>query len=243
MAETSFATRLIKKGKNSSDAWNFHLDKPKDFNYVAGQYIKMKLDIENPDDRGISRYFTLSSSPTDDYLMVTTRILKSTFKLTLGSLQIGETVQMKGPWGDFTLDQAKNKPLVFLAGGIGMTPFHSILRFVAARKLNISITLFVSYKTPDQVLYKEELEKISKENKNITIVTTVTDPEGTDWNGATGRINTELLQKHIANLDENLYYIAGPDPMVDALEKMLKESGIAKENIITDGFPGYLYDK
>ena len=83
MAVVSFDTPLLKKEKNSSDAWDFYFKKPKNFQYEAGQYIKMKLDIKNPDNRGVTRYFTLSSSPADAFLMVTTRILKSTFKLRL----------------------------------------------------------------------------------------------------------------------------------------------------------------
>lgn len=238
MKVVSFYTPLIKKEKNSDDAWNFHFERPLGFTYQAGQYIKMKLDIENPDDRGVTRYFTLSSSPTDDFLMVTTRILKSTFKMKLGELKVGDTVHMRGPWGDFVLSE-DDKPRVFIAGGIGMTPFHSMLRYVGESNINVPILLFVSYKTPGQILYRNELEKITRKHKNIQIITTITKPEGTRWIGATGRINTELLRKHIANLHENIYYVAGPDPMVEEMEKLLEGTGIKKEQILTDGFPGY----
>lgn len=239
MKVASFYTPLIKKEKNSADdAWNFYFERPVDFTYQAGQYIKMKLDLKNPDNRGVTRYFTLSSSPTDDFLMVTTRILKSTFKMRLGELKVGERVHMRGPWGDFVLSR-ESKPRVFIAGGIGMTPFHSMLRYIGESNINIPILLFVSYKTPGRILYQNELEKITRGHRNIQIITTITKPEGTQWTGATGRINTELLRKHIANLYENIYYVAGPDPMVEEVEKLLKSIGIKKEQILTDGFPGY----
>lgn len=239
MAVTSFETPLLKKEKNSSDAWNFYFKKPKSFEYSAGQYIKMKLDISEPDNRGVTRYFTLSSSPTDDYMMVTTRILKSTFKMRLNDVKIGEKVHMRGPWGDFFLTEKDIKPRVMIAGGIGMTPYHSMLRFAAAKGLTLPLKLFVSYKTPDQILYKEELEELQKNNKNLKIITTVTEPEGTGWKGQTGRINTKLLQKNLDSFGGNLYYVSGPDPMVSVMEKALKDVGISGTDILTDGFPGY----
>lgn len=239
MAGTSFNIPLVKKEKNSFDAWNFYFERPTDFTYLAGQYIEMRLDIENPDDRGVSRYFTLSSSPSEKHLMITTRILKSSFKLKLGSVNEGEEVKIKGPWGDFVLPEDNLKNLVFIAGGIGMTPFRSMITFASVSGVKNNITLFASYKTPDQILFKKELEDIAKANSSIKIITTVTQPEGTEWEGETGRIDEKVLEKHIDNLQESMYYVAGPDPMVEAMEKLLLGMDIKKEQILTDGFPGY----
>lgn len=275
MAVTSFKTPLIKKEKAAGDAWKFFFKKPSNFNYQAGQYIKMYLDISDPDDRGVTRYFTLSSSPTEDYLLVTTRILKSSFKLKLGNIKIGTKVKMRGPWGDFILDDNNSRPLVFLSGGIGLTPFRSMLRYVADKKLKLPITFFTSYKSPAEILYKEEFEKIARYNPSIKIITTITKSEGFSWKGEVGRINEELLKKHLDSLKNivspsqrrknfnskesrflpsiqpqleiggfheganNIYYIAGPDQMVDSLEKLLIGLKIPKKQIKTDGFPGY----
>lgn len=242
MTVKSFDTQLLRKEKNSQDSYNFYFKKPKNFSYTAGQYIKMKLPIENPDDRGVTRYFTLSSSPTDSYLMITTRIIKSSFKKHLGKLKIGEKVHMRGPWGDFTLPTKPGKPLILLAGGIGMTPYHSILRFMAEKNVKIPITLYVSYKTPEDILYAEELEAIMAKHKNIKVITSITQPKGSDWVGETGRIDKEFLENHITTLSKNTYYVSGPDPMVFATEKNLIDLGVPKDQIQTDGFPGYRYD-
>ncbi len=239
MTVTSFDVPLIKKEKNSSDAWNFYFRKPKNFSYLPGQYIKMKLEIKSPDSRGVTRYFTLSSSPIDEFLMITTRILKSTFKLRLGDVKIGEKVHMRGPWGDFLLDEKEKRHCVFIAGGIGMTPYHSIVRYISQKKIKTKITLFVSYKTSDQILFKEELEQIEKECKNIKIITTITEVDKSTWMGEIGRISPELLKKHLDSLEDNLYYIAGPDPMVESLKKMLLGQKVKESQVLEDGFPGY----
>ncbi len=239
MAVVSFDTPLLKKEKNSSDAWDFYFKKPKNCQYEAEQYIKMKLDIKDPDNRGVTRYFTLSSSPADDFLMVTTRILKSTFKLRLGDVKVGGKVRMRGPWGDFVLSQNPSSNSVFIAGGIGMTPYHSILRYISQKKLKTKITLFVSYKTVDQILFRDELEKISSENPNIKIITTITDENEKNWDGERGRITEDVLERYLDSLEDNLYYIAGPDPMVEGMKKLLLSVGISVDKILEDGFPGY----
>ncbi len=243
MAVNTFKTALIKKEKASNDAWKFFFERPPKFEYGAGQYIKMWMDLRKPDNRGKTRYFTLSSSPMEEHLLVTTRILKSTFKLKLGSLNIGTIVKMRGPWGDFVLRQAQDKketrPLVFIAGGIGMTPFRSMLKFAEETNFNTPMTLLVSYKTPDQILFKEELSEIAKKNPSIKIITTITEPDNRNWKGETGRIDEQMLKRHIAKLQDNLYYIAGPDPLVEAIEKLLLGMKIKKDQILTDGFPGY----
>lgn len=239
MAVTASETILVKKEKVSSDAWRFYFEKPSNFKYSAGQYIKLFLDVKNPDSRGKTRYFTLSSSPTEKHLLITTRILKSTFKLKLGNLKIGTTVKMRGPWGDFVLPEDTSKPLVFIAGGIGMTPFRSIIKFANESKLKNKITLLVSYKTPDQILFREELDNISKKSRSIKIITTITHSEAGNWQGETGRIDEKFIKKHIENLKNNLYYVAGPDPLVEAMKKLLIGMKISEKQIITDGFPGY----
>lgn len=239
MPVTSFKSSLVKKEQEAIDAWKFYFRKPSSFKYEAGQYVKMKLPLKNPDNRGSSRYFTISSSPTEEFLMITTRILKSTFKKELGNLEMGTKVDFRGPWGDFVLDEKNTRARVFLAGGIGITPYHSIIKYVADCKFTFPIILFVSYKEMSQILFKNEFEKITKDNRNIRVITTITEPKNSEWSGETGRITIELLQKKLDNLSDNVYYIAGPDPMVDGLSKMLKDFGIPQGDILEDGFPGY----
>jgi ferredoxin-NADP reductase len=239
MAVVTFRTKLVRKEKASDDAWKFFFEKPSNFNYQAGQYIKLFLDIKKPDSRGKTRYFTLSSSPNEKHLLITTRILKSSYKLKLGSLKLGSIVKMRGPWGDFLLEPKEKRPLVFIAGGIGMTPFISMIKYAYEMKLDSKTTLLVSYKTPGQILFKDELEAVSKKTRSIRIITTITQPENSKWKGEIGRIDRNFIERHIANTRDNLYYVAGPDPMVEEMERLLISMKISKKQIMTDGFPGY----
>lgn len=165
MTVATYFTKLLKKEQITPDAWIFYFQKPFDsgstsspqgaqgrpFTYKAGQYIKMWMEIDNQDSRGITRYFTLTSSPTEDYLLITTRILASTFKKKLGALEIGTKVKIRGPWGDFVVHESNTRPLVFLSGGIGITPFRSMIKFVADSAFDIPIIMFASYKTSDEI--------------------------------------------------------------------------------------------
>ncbi len=236
--EASTFVTFLKKEQNSIDAWDFYFRKPTGFRYTAGQYIKMKLPIKNPDNRGNSRYFTLSSSPTEEFLKVTTRIIKSSFKMELNKLQDGDKVELRGPWGDFVLDEKDTRTRVFLAGGIGLTPYHSMMKYATDSKLNVKIILFVSYSSEKGMLFQKEFEEMVSKNKNIQIVVTITKP-GPDWKGEVGRITKELLEKHLDMLSEYVYYVSGPDPMIAGLKKILTQKGISEDTILEDGFPGY----
>lgn len=240
-------TTFLKKEQITADAWTFSFKKPKGFKYTAGQYIKIKLPINAPDSRGVSRYFTLSSSPTEEFLSITTRIMKSSFKIALSEISQNSRVEMRGPWGDFVLDisaslentrDRQGKQVVMIAGGIGLTPYRSMIKYVVDMKLPFRIIMIVSYRNEKDILFKEELEGIQKKNNNIQIVTTISEP-GASWRGDKGRINIKLLQKKLASFNNKAYYIAGPDPMIAVIARMLGSEGVVKDQILTDGFPGY----
>ncbi len=231
--EQSFFIPFLEKKQINYDAWNFYFEKPfqnaqgkpAGFKYRAGQYIKIKLPINNPDNRGISRYFTLSSSPTEEYLCITTRIIKSTFKATLSNLEKGARVEARGPWGDFVLDENDKKPfqnaqgrqLIFLAGGIGLTPFRSMLKYISDMKLDIPIMMFNSYKTEKDAELALILESFQKEIPHFSLKIMYE------------RITSELLQKELDLNSKHMYYIAGPEKMVSTLASSFKKIGMSAD--------------
>lgn len=223
----SFSLTFLKKKQINYDSWNFYFEKPTGFNYSAGQYIKIKLHTEHPDNRGVTRYFTLSSSPTEEYLAITTRIIKSTFKMTLNNLEKGQKVEARGVWGDFVLDEKDKRRRVFIAGGIGLTPFRSMLKYCLDIKLDIPIIMINSYKTEKDAQLAQILEPFQKElpSFNLKIIHE--------------RITTDLLQKELDLKPSNIYYIAGPEKMVSTLESSLRKVGTSDDNIKIDDFPGY----
>ena len=223
-----FILPFVKKEQVAKDTFAFYFGRSKEnWDFLPGQYIQLRLPIENPDTRGTMRYFSISSSPLDkQYLRVITKVIQSSFKMTLASLKKGDEVSFFGPNGDFYFMQ--NEPShIFLAGGIGMTPFISMIQYASSKNLQNKITLFVSFSNPEEMIFFDQLSKISKEHKNINVIYT------------TGRITAELIKKNIPDITKPLYYITGPPAMVDATVKMVGKMGIPQDRILEEHFSGY----
>lgn len=236
----TFSLPFVKKEQLAKDTYAFYFDRSRqDWDFHPGQYIQMMLSIENPDERGTMHYFTISSSPTDKkYLRIITKVIQSTFKKTLASLQPGQDVSFVGPNGEFFLQEEKPSH-VFLAGGIGMTPFISMIEYAAAKNLQNSITLFASFSVPEEIIYFDKLAQISNAHQNINVVYTITRAENTSWEGETGRISKALITKNVSDVTTPIYYIVGPPPMVDTTVAMVGEMGIKEDNIFQEHFSGY----
>jgi ferredoxin-NADP reductase len=221
--------KLLSKENKTNDIKTFTFNAHENFTWEAGQYLIYSLPHENQDLRGKMRFFSISSSPFERNPKITTRIDNtkgSTFKKTLNSLKIGDTIEAKGPDGDFVYKE-KGKKHIFIAGGIGITPFISIIRQLNYEGKKINVTLFFANRD-NNIPFKEELEEIASNHKELKIIYFVS-PE---------RIDKDSIQKEIPKKDY-LFYISGPDPMVDAIDLLLKELKVNKENIIYDYFSGY----
>ena len=238
-----FQLVFLRKEQLSKDTCSFYFDrKGVDFGFLPGQYIRMTLAVVNPDNRGSARFFTIASSPLEtDTIMITTRVLESSFKKTLASLPTGTAVQFFGPVGNFVFRQEEKQHHIFLAGGIGITPFHSMITYAAKQKVRTQITLFVSFVTVEDIVFYKELTKISEENKQIRIVYTLTQPElsTTSWSGETGRLSEDMLKKYDLIDQNRLYFVAGPMQMVTAMIDMLFVMKIPKEKVRKENFVGY----
>lgn len=238
----SFILPFAKKEKIAENTYSFYFDRTRhNFDFLPGQYIKMVLTIENPDNRGNSRFLTIASSPLEkDYIMITTKIIKSSFKKRLSNLRIGEEVQFFGPLGEFVLKTEDKDPKVFLAGGIGITPFHSMINYAVSKNLSIPIALIVSFSTTNEMVWYEKLLSIISNNKNIKIIYTITHHKGDmNWKGETERISKEMIKKYVSDIQAPKYYIAGPPAMTSAMEEIVNSAGVANERIFTENFIGY----
>jgi len=237
LSSGTFTAKLIKKSKVSRDAYSFYFERSPAFQFLPGQYIKMTLNIENPDERGNSRFFSIASSPTEkDFMMITTRIIQSSFKKTMAELKQVDEVSIRGPYGTFTLDETEVRPLAFLAGGIGITPFRNMSVYASHKKLKNKMTLFASYSTFQDAIFYEELKSIAQDNFKFIVTITKPDP---DWKGETGRIDIEKIKKHIENPQESVYYIAGPESMAQSMSEIVKSMGISENQLKIESFPGY----
>lgn len=238
-----FYLPFIKKEQVAKDAFAFYFDRTKvQFNFLPGQYVRMYLPGTDIDGRGDKRPFTLASSPLEkEHIMITTRILQSAFKKRLSELSVGEKIKFYGPLGGFILHEEEKNEQIFLAGGIGITPFLSMISYVDEKKLPLKITLFVSFSTVEDMIYKDKLEEIAQGNQNIEVVYTITKPNESKfpWSGEAGRMSEELIRKYVKNLLEALYYIVGPPQMVSAMEELVAKMRVPTKRILIENFTGY----
>lgn len=207
--------------------------------YTAGQFAEWTLKHPDPDRRGAKRWFTISSSPTEELVSITTKYAGdkgSTFKRALFEMQPGDELLMSDPMGDFVLPKLIQTPLVFVAGGIGITPYHSILAWLAATKEERPIQLIYGVNNEDEIIFQDAFEKAGV---HATIV--VSNPSDA-WGGERGRLTAEMIMGLAKPSEDALVYVSGPEPMVETLEKGLKKAGLGKNQFVGDFFPNYPED-
>jgi ferredoxin-NADP reductase len=268
-----FTLPFVKKEQIAKDAWMFSFDRSEErgFTFLPGQYIRMTLDLPLPDERGNGRFFSITSSPLDShFLSIATRISQSVFKKTLINLSLGTQVKFFGPTGKFILNEEEKRPLIFLAGGIGITPFRSMIIYAAEKNLSLPITLFASFSVVEEMVFYKELTEISTDHQNLKVIYTITkleqilssweanqiqnrneSPQGTKenftfqarvrekWSGETGRINADMIEKYCPDFMDSVFYISGPPAMVDAMQSIVKDMGVADEQVKLEKFMGY----
>ena len=234
---------FLRKERVAEDVWSFFFDRSgTDFNFLPGQYIRITLPHLRPDDRGTTRYFTIASSPARvGEIMITTKVIESTFKKTLFALKRGQVVNFYGPLGKFVLDPEDKMPKVFLAGGIGITPFHSMLTFASEKLISTPLSLFVSFSNVSQMVFYDELKEVSNKNPNIQIIYTVSRSGkiNNNWRGETGRIDMEMIKKYVPDINQAAFFFTGPMEFTDAMEAMLLNADIYDEQIRKEIFTGY----
>jgi ferredoxin-NADP reductase len=205
--------------------------------YVAGQYTQAYLPHNQPDDRGDKRWFTLSSSPTEPLLGVTTKFApqrSSTFKRTLRALAPGVQVQLAEPMGDFVLPKDATLPLLFVAGGAGITPVRSMIKYLTDRDEKRTVHLLHGASLGEELAFRPLFEGY----KSLHYRPVVKASDQT-WQGESGALTTELILQAAGALPGGLIYLSGPEVLVEKLDKELKEAGIAPERLVTDFFHGY----
>ena len=224
-------------------------DKTTPFNYTAGQFAFFDIGGVYNDPKGPIRHFTISSSPTENFIMFSTRIRDSPYKKRLSTLEEGSRVKVRGPEGQFVLHEDYSKPAVFLSGGIGVTPFRSMIKHATDKQLPLRIVMFDSNRNRDNILFKQEFDDCANINKNLKIIYTISDggqqqssSTANDWKGEYGRIDKAMILKYLDTnmLNNSIFYICGPPSMLKAMQALLQdELEIPKERIKVEEFTGY----
>jgi len=236
-----FSLPFLHREQLAKNTYSFFFDRSGvQFDFLPGQYIRMILPHENVDDRGTSRFFTIASSPLQkNILQITAKVIQSSFKETLLNLNPGHDISFFGPMGNFYF-QDDAKPHVFLSGGMGITPFHSMLLYAAQKKIEVPLTLIAAFGASDELIFYDELTAIATNNKNINVIYTVTQVDkDEEWNGQTGRISEELIHNYITDKKKSFFYVVGPTSMVEDTKKLLSEMKIDDEQISSEDFTGY----
>jgi ferredoxin-NADP reductase len=220
----------------------FQFERPRNFLFNAGQFVDLALIGARPDGSdGLTHTFSIASSPFAEEIVVATRMRDTAFKRALSILPIGAEVRIKGPMGSFTLHKNVSRPALFLAGGIGIAPFLSMLSYAARNKLHPTISLFYANRYLEDAAFMDTLQGLEGSTENFRFVPTLTrvanPSEG--WQGETGHISSEVLSKHVSNLQGSICYVAGPPTMVSAARLALNEAGVDEDDIRTEEFAGY----
>lgn len=240
-SQTTYLLTLQNRCYVAERTMAFQFEKPEGFIFKAGQFIDMTLvNPSQTDAEGNGRAFSIASAPDEDMLLVATRMRDTAFKRVLASMPIGTQVKVEGPFGNLVLHDDQARAAVFLAGGIGITPFRSILVQITKERLQYSVFCFYANRRLEDAPFLEELEALER-RYCITIVPTMTQMRGSDhsWDGETGRIDPSMLARHLKSAASPIYYLAGPPGMVKGLHQMLKYAGVGNEDIRTEEFSGY----
>jgi ferredoxin-NADP reductase len=234
--------QLLSRHEVAERTTDFRFERPPNWTFKAGQTIDMTLlDPPETDAEGNTRTFSIASAPHEETLMVATRMRDTAFKRVLGAMPLGSAVKIEGPSGNLTLHNNVARTAVFVAGGIGITPFHSISLRAAKEKLPHRIILFYSNRRPEDAPFLAELQGLEKENPNYRLVATMTDMAKSheSWPGEVGLIDKEMLLRYVKDAISPIYYVAGPPEMVKALHTVINEAGVDDDDIRAEDFFGY----
>jgi ferredoxin-NADP reductase len=215
--------------QEASDIVSFIFEPERPLRWQPGQYVHYILNHPKPDDRGVERYFSIASAPHEKQVMLTTRFSPkgSSFKKALKKFKPGDVIEAHEKGGNFVLDH-RRKMFVFIAGGIGITPFRAILLDLDRNRKPLNVQLLYANRNND-FPYRKELEALKRRHPEFRI----------DYVVSPDRIDEKSIPQLVPDMDEPVFYVSGPEPMVESLDKTLIKLGVSKKRVKNDFFPGY----
>ena len=229
-----FEAEVIGLVQRTKDVISIKFTKPEGFEYKPGQFIFVTLGSGESE---MTKHFSLSSSPTEDFLEITKRLTGHPFSNALETLKISDKVLLKGPFGDFTFN-GEHKKIGMVTGGIGITPLRSMIKYSIDKELGTDIILLYSNPHENDIAFNDEFEELQKQNMDIKVVNTVTRPEPS-WAGLCGRVDAEMIKKYMPDYNDRTIFISGPGKMVDSMVILLKGLGVPEKQINKENFSGY----
>ena len=231
--------RLIEKIRRTHNVLSFRFFRDAGLSFQAGQFMQVVLPI-NGEAQG--KCFSFSSSPDEKmFFEFTKKMSNSDFSKALDRLAIGDKVRIRMPLGKFILDETKSKH-AFLSGGIGITPIRSMLRYALDRDLPFDMTLFYSNRSPEDIVFRQELEEMARGHKNLKVVFSLDTSEAcpAEWKGKCGFISADMIREELPDYPERDFYVCGPPAMVEGLTSILeKQLQVPVGKIQKENFTGY----
>jgi ferredoxin-NADP reductase len=233
--------RIKERNRLTPDTYEFVFAAPPRFKFQPGQYMEWTLGHNKPDERGNRRYFTLASAPTEHNIRLAIKFYKNTssFKRAMLSLNRDSVLMASQLAGDFVLPDDPQQKCIFIAGGIGVTPFRSMIKYLLDRRQRRPITLFYASTRVEDIVYKDVFDRAQME-LGIRTIYMVSDnknlPAG--WTGKVGRITPELIRATVPDYRNCVFYISGPRGMVDSFKDEINRLGAPGLDIRTDYFAG-----
>jgi ferredoxin-NADP reductase len=215
---------------------SFRFPRPAELNYKPGQFLFVTIKAQ--DGKELKKHFSLSSSPTEKtHIEFTKKLSDSDFSAALKALKEGDWARIDAPYGKFTFE-GEHEKIGLLGGGIGITPFISICRYCTDTRQKTKVTLLYGNRTENDIAFREELETMQRQNKNLKVVFTLNEA-GSGWKGATGFIDAEMIKKEMPDFKETMFYTCGPPAMVEIMGKLVEQLGLPKTQLKREYFTGY----
>lgn len=235
----TYSTKVLEISTVAEKTLAVKLEKPAEFSFVAGQYSVLAVpNLVEHDSRGANRCMSIASAPYEDHLLFAMRISESGYKKTIAALSPGDEMSVGAPIGHFTLPSDDRRPIVFLVGGIGITPARSILRQANHDGDAREFFLFYSNYRPEDTPFLDELRTFPNISYHPIFTMTDTDRSVCVWDADRGFICDEMLAKYLPDVKAPIYYLVGTPSFTKAMEALLAGYGIGKENIRQDPFVG-----
>ncbi len=239
MAAMAFTSKLLEKIRRSSDTTSYRFSRPSEYEFKAGQWFTVTLSTSGGP---LDHHFSHADSPTESFVELTTRLTGSDFKNLLDALPIGAEVEIEGPYGRFLFGYDTPR-IVFLTGGIGVTPVRSMLRYLAdtdgaGRIEGQEITVFYGSMTEDGIVYEDEFDEFERKIAGLRVIHVITNPTEA-WNGHGGFITADIVRAEITDPKGCTYYVVGPPPMITAMDRVMAQLQIPQDQTIVESFAGY----
>jgi len=230
-----FETRVADIIPRTYNVKSFRLARASSLNFKAGQYMFVALKIGELEAR---KPFSISSSPTEKgHIEFTKKLTGHPFSDRLEALKVGDPATVDAPFGNFTFEGESGR-IGLLSGGVGITPLRSICKYCTDMKLNTKVTLLFGNRTEEDIVFRQDLELMQRQNNNLKVVLTLAEPDA-NWKGYTGNIDAEMIKKEIPEYVGTMFYVCGPPAMVQAMGNLLKTLDVLGENVKKENFAGY----